>query len=54
MGQTLFDLLHGRALRVYTADDLRQQALTTVAVETLRGWRRIAQEKAPIEGQQGP
>jgi hypothetical protein len=42
MGQTLFDLLNGRALRVYTADDLRQ-------VETLRRWR-IAKEKAPIEG----
>ena len=40
MGQTLFDLLNGRALRVYTADDLRQ-------VETLRGWR-IAKEKAVL------
>jgi hypothetical protein len=45
MGQTLFDLLNGRALRVYAADDLRQQALNTVAVETPRGWR-IAKEKA--------
>jgi hypothetical protein len=30
MGQTLFDLLNGRNLRLYPADDLRQQALNTV------------------------
>lgn len=45
MVQTLLDLLNGRALRVYAADNLRQQALNTVAVETMRGWR-IAKEKA--------
>ena len=45
LGQTLFDLLNGRALRVYAADNLRQQALNAVAVETLKGWR-IAKEKA--------
>ena len=45
MGQTLFDLLNGRVLRVYAADDLRQQALNTVAVETPQRWR-IAKEKA--------
>jgi len=45
MGQALFDLLNGRAVRFYAADELRQQALNTVAVETPRGWR-IAKEKA--------
>ena len=49
MGQTLFDLLNGRALGVYAADDLRQEALNTIAVETLRGWR-IAKEKAAKKG----
>jgi phage terminase large subunit-like protein len=44
MGQTLFDLLNGRNLRIYPAVDLRQQALNTVAVENPRGWR-IAKEK---------
>ena len=45
MGQTLFDLLTGLNLEVYPADELRQQALSTVAVENPRGWR-IAKEKA--------
>ena len=45
MGQTLFDLLNGMNVRLYAADDLRQQALNTVAVETSRGWR-LAKEKA--------
>jgi hypothetical protein len=45
MGQTLFDLLNGRNLRVYPADDVRAQALNTVAVESPRGWR-IAKDKA--------
>jgi phage terminase large subunit-like protein len=45
MGQTLFDLLNGRNLVLYAADDLRSQALSTVAVENPRGWR-IAKEKA--------
>jgi hypothetical protein len=45
MGQTLFDLLNGRNLELYADDQLRQQALSTVAVENPRGWR-IAKEKA--------
>ena len=44
MGQQLFDLLNGRRLRMYPAEDLRTQALNTVAVEHPRGWR-IAKEK---------
>jgi len=45
MGQTLCDLLTGLNLEVYPSDELRQQALSTVAVENPRGWR-IAKEKA--------
>ena len=45
MGQALFDLLNGKNLRLYPAEDLRRQALNTVAVENPRGWR-IAKEKA--------
>ena len=45
MGQTLSDVLTGRNLRLYPADDLRRQALNTVAVETGRGFR-IAKDKA--------
>jgi hypothetical protein len=45
MGQTLFDLLTWLNLEIYPADELRQQALSTVAVESPRGWR-IAKEKA--------
>ena len=44
MGQALFDLLRGRNLTVYVADDLREQALNTVAVESPRGWR-LAKDK---------
>lgn len=44
MGQTLFDLLAGKNLDIYPSDELRQQALSTVAVGTPRGWR-IAKEK---------
>ncbi len=44
MGQTLFDLLHGRNLRLYPSAELRAQALHTVAVETPRGWR-LAKDK---------
>lgn len=44
-GQTLFDLLTGQDLVLYPSDELRQQALSTVAVENPRGWR-IAKEKA--------
>jgi len=42
--QTLFELLTGLNLILYPSDDLRQQALSTVAVENPRGWR-IAKEK---------
>jgi len=45
MGQVLFDLLNGRNIRLYPSEDLRAQALNTVAIETPRGWR-IAKEKA--------
>ena len=45
MGQTLFDLLTGKNLVVYPSDELRQQALSTVAIENPRGWR-IAKEKS--------
>ncbi len=45
MGQTLFDLLNGKNLRLYSAADLRSQALNTIAVESPRGWR-LAKEKA--------
>ena len=45
MGQTLFEVLSGRRVMLYQADDLRTQALNTVAIETPRGWR-IAKEKA--------
>lgn len=45
MGQTLFDLLNGKTLVLYPSDELRQQALSTVAIENPRGWR-IAKEKA--------
>ena len=45
MGQTLFDLLTGVNLQLYPADDMREQALSTVAIENPRGWR-IAKEKA--------
>ena len=45
MGQTLFDLLNGQNLVLYADDELRQQALSTVSIETPRGWR-IAKEKA--------
>ena len=44
MGQTLFDLLKGRNIRLYPAPELRQQALSTVAIENQRGWR-VAKEK---------
>lgn len=45
MGQALFDLLNGKNLRIYPAEDLRIHALNTVAIESSRGWR-IAKEKA--------
>jgi phage terminase large subunit-like protein len=39
MGQALFDALNGKTLVCYDAEDLRQQALNTVAVESDRGFR---------------
>jgi hypothetical protein len=44
-GQTFFELLKGRRLRVYPDAELRQQALNTTAVESPRGFR-IAKQKA--------
>jgi hypothetical protein len=45
MGQVLFELLKGRNLRLYHDEELRQQGMNTVAIETPRGFR-IAKEKA--------
>jgi phage terminase large subunit-like protein len=45
MGQALYDLLSGQNLVLYPDGELRQQALSTVSIETPRGWR-IAKEKA--------
>ena len=45
MGVVLFDLLNGKNLCLYPSDELRQQALNAVAIETPRGLR-IAKEKA--------
>jgi len=45
MGQTLLDLLRGRNLCLYPDDELRAQALSTVAVESPRGFR-LAKERA--------
>jgi len=45
MGQVLFDLLNGKNLKVYPSEELRGQALNTVAIESARGWR-IAKEKS--------
>jgi phage terminase large subunit-like protein len=44
-GQSLFDLLSGKNLRLYPSEDLRTQALNTISVESTRGWR-IAKERA--------
>jgi hypothetical protein len=44
MGPVLFDLLNGRKLQLYPAADLRQQALSTIGVETARG-TRISKDK---------
>lgn len=45
MGQTRFDLLTGQNLEIYSSDELRQQALSTVTVDNPRRWR-ITKEKA--------
>jgi phage terminase large subunit-like protein len=44
-GQALFDALKGRNLVMYPDAELRQQALNTVAIESVRGWK-IAKEKS--------
>jgi hypothetical protein len=43
-GQVLYDALKGKNLVMYADDELRQQAMNTVAQESTRGWR-IAKEK---------
>ena len=45
MGQGLYELLKGVNLRLYPNEELRAQALHTVAIESPRGFR-IAKEKA--------
>ena len=45
MGQALWEVLLGRNISLYPAEDMRVQAMNTVGVETPRGWR-IAKEKA--------
>lgn len=45
MGQAVFDLLNGKNIKLYPAEDLRTHAMNTVAIESSRGWR-IAKEKA--------
>lgn len=45
MGQVLFDLLKGRNLVLYPSDELREQALNCVAIETARGFR-LAKERS--------
>jgi phage terminase large subunit-like protein len=39
VGQNLLDLLTGQNLVLYPSDELEDQALNTVAVESARGWR---------------
>lgn len=45
MGTDLFDLIKGRNLVMYPDDELREQALNCVAIETSNGFR-IAKERA--------
>lgn len=45
MAQTMYDLLKGKNLVLFEDEELRQQAMNTVAIETPRGFR-IAKEKA--------
>jgi len=45
MASVLFDLLKGKRLALYPSEELRTQAMNTVAVESSRGFR-IAKEKA--------
>lgn len=45
MGQTLYDLLKGKNIKLYHADDLRQHAANARAEETPRGFR-IVKEKS--------
>jgi phage terminase large subunit-like protein len=45
MGTGLYDLIKGRNIRMYPNEELREQALNCVAVETAQGFR-LAKEKA--------
>jgi hypothetical protein len=45
MGQALFDLLTGKNIRLYPSDELRTQALNTISVESVRGWK-ISKDKS--------
>jgi hypothetical protein len=55
MGQTLFDLLTGLNLEIYISDELRQQALGTVAVENPRGFNRSLHiSKETLTAERGP
>jgi hypothetical protein len=45
MGSALYEALRGRNLRLYPDAELRQQALNTVAVDSVRGWK-ISKDKA--------
>jgi len=44
MGMALFEALKGRTLRVYPSDELREQAVHTVAVDSAQGFR-LAKER---------
>ncbi len=48
MSQNLYELIKGRNLRLYPADDLRKQASHAVALQSSRGWR-IAKEKTSMK-----
>ena len=47
-GQTLWDLVRNRHLRLYADAELRRHALNAVAIETPRGWR-LAKEKSSMK-----
>jgi phage terminase large subunit-like protein len=47
-GQTLWDLVRNRHLRLYRDDELRRHALNAVAIETPRGWR-LAKDKSSMK-----
>jgi len=45
MGSTLFDLLRGKNIRLYESPEMREAAMNTVAIESVRGWK-ISKERA--------